>query len=170
MFHVPEAGVCLSSFLVVRRGRAVLLGQPRATEAWPQRGGFPKARAKELEDQGAWLLPATHLMVEESPNRAALRIAREWTGLTGTPRFVEVQSHLRPARAWNPKRKGNHWDICFVYEMSARRPPKLKPWWSDLRFVPLSDIRQMNLGRGHADILEEAGYLPARQSRARRRG
>lgn len=157
--HVPKAGVCLSAFVVARRGASILLGKPRVHDAWPTKGGFAKWRVVELEREGSWLLPATHLLMEESPDEAAKRITREWAGLKGTPRFLMVQSHLRPGRLWNPKLKDNHWDLCFVYELRPKSPPKLNPWWSEMKFVKPSEIRRMNIGRGHRDILEEAGYV-----------
>lgn len=159
LVHTPEAGVCLSAFVVARRGNSILIGRPHAHDAWPVKGGYPKRQASELERQAVWLLPATHLLMEESPDRAAKRIVREWAGLEGTPRLVMVQSHLRPIRLWNPKLRGNHWDICFVYELCPRGPINLKPWWSEMRFAPISAFRNINLGRGHRDVLEEARYL-----------
>ncbi len=165
MFHTPENGVCLSTFIVARRGNSALVGRPKDHRAWPEKGGLPQGRAADLDKQGAWLLPATHLLMDESPDHAARRIVREWTGLQGTPRFVEVQSHVRPGRLLRAGAKGNHWDFCFVYELRARALPRLRPWWSEMKFVPFSEIPDMNLGRGHADILEEAGYLRPRGRR-----
>lgn len=157
--HPSDAGVCLSAFVVARRGNSVLLGRPRGSDAWPKKGGYPKHLAVRLEREGAWLLPATHLLMEESPDRAAQRIARQWAGVKGRPHFAMVQSHTRPASLWRRGAKGNHWDLCFVYELFVRSLPKLKPWWSEMRFVPFSQVRRMNVGRGHMDILAEAGYL-----------
>jgi len=164
MTHTPRAGLCLSVFIVARKGDSILLGRPRAHDAWPEKGGFPKRNAAEIEKEGAWLLPATHLLMEESPDHAASRIAHEWVGLKGKPRFVMVQSHVRPQRRGRPgyKRSGRqlqHWDICFVYGMSARQLPKVRPWWSEMRYLPSTKIRKMKLARGHRDILEKAGYL-----------
>jgi len=159
LVHAPEAGVCLSAFLVARRGNSILIGRPHAHNAWPEKGGYPKWQASELERQGVWLLPATHLLIGESPDQAAKRIAREWAGLKGATRFVMVQSHLRPIRLWNPRLKGNHWDICFVYELRPRGPIHFGPWWSEMRFTPISAIRNIRFGRGHRDVLKEAGYI-----------
>jgi len=110
------------------------------------------------------LLPATHLLMEEPPDNAARRIAHQWAGLTGTPRFVMVQSHVRPQTPGRPgyKRSGRklrHWDICFVYEMRIGRLPKIRPWWSEMRFLPTAKVRKMKLARGHRDVLERAGYI-----------
>ena len=157
--HTHDAGVCLSAFVVARRGRSILVCQPRASDAWPEKGGYPKHLAVKLERERAWLLPATHLLVEESPDHAALRITHQWAGLTGHPRFVMVQSHTRPRSLWNTRAKGKHWDICFVYELTARSVPKPKPWWSEMRFIPVSQVRRMKMGRGHKDVLKEAGYI-----------
>jgi len=155
LIHTPHAGLCLSAFIVARKGRSILLGRPRAHAAWPRMGGFPKRHAAEIEKEGAWLLPATHLLMEESPDHAARRIAHEWAGLRGRPRFLMVQSHLRP----HPPGSQQHWDICFIYEMRVHQPPKPRPWWSDMRFLSTAKVRKMKLARGHRDILRGAGYI-----------
>ena len=157
--HTHDAGVCLSAFIVARKGNSILVGRPRGGNAWPEKGGYPKDLAVKLEKERAWLLPATHLLVEESPDHAARRIAGQWVGLLGRPRFVMVQSHIRPHSLWNPRAKGKHWDICFVYELAARSVPKRKPWWSEMRFVPLSKVRGIKMGRGHKDVLKDANYI-----------
>lgn len=160
LFHTPEEGVCISAFVVARRGSGILMGRPRASHAWPERGGYPRPRAKDLEDDGSWILPATHLKMEESPDAAARRIVREWAGLRGTPRFVEVQSHVRR----DPRAKSGHWDLCFVYELRPSGRPSPRPWWSEMRYIPPSEIRRLKVGRGHRDVLEEGGYLARRRT------
>ena len=159
LVHVPEYGVCLSTFIIAKRRESILLLRPRANDAWETKGAFPKGRAAELAKEGAWLLPATHLLMGESPDRAARRIVREWAGLRGKPRFLMVQSHTRPGGFLDQKLNGKHWDICFVYELTSASKPKAKPWWSEGRFVPTARISRMNLGRGHVDILHEAGMV-----------
>jgi ADP-ribose pyrophosphatase YjhB (NUDIX family) len=151
--HVPEAGVCISAFIIARRGPSILLGRPNAIEAWAEKGGFPTWRARNFQNEQAWFLPATHLLMEESPDQAAKRIAHAWTGLKGKPHFLMFQSHTRPSAE---SKTAKHWDLCFVYELNVRTLPKLKPWWSEMRFAKPSEIRRMNLGRGHKDILKEA--------------
>ena len=160
MIHTPKAGVCLSTFVIVRKKGAILLGRPHAHRAWPEMGGFPLRHAAEIEKENSWLLPATHLLMEESPDHAARRIAHEWAGAKGTPKFVMVQSHLRPSGRWKSKlkwsRRLNHWDICFVYELQAHSNPKHNPWWNELRYFRPMDIAKIRLSRGHRDVLKAA--------------
>ncbi len=163
LIHVPKAGLCLSAFVVIREGNSILLGRPHAHNAWPEKGGFPKRHAAEIEREGSWLLPATHLLMEETPDRAAKRVANQWAGVAGVPRFVMVQSHLRPSTNRKSELKSrsrlNHWDICFVYELKAKVKPKLHPWWAEVRFFTPSEIHRIILSRGHKDILKSTGYL-----------
>jgi hypothetical protein len=165
LIHVPKAGLCLSSFVVVTNPEDdILLGRPREHEAWPKAGGLPKFHSKQLEKEEEFLLPATHLLMEESPDHAATRIARDWVGyLDAKPSFREVQSHLRPSELWRTRDKkhgSNHWDICFVYSMQANDLPSgIKPWWREMRFVPSSQISKLKLGRGYKDVLKQAGFL-----------
>ena len=169
LIHTPPAGLCLSAFIIARDAKgSILLGLPKAHDGWPEKGGYPKHQARQLENQGLWLLPATHLMIEESPDDAAKRIAREWAGINGTPELLMIQSHLRPWKSddkeekKNPGRKLNHWDICFVYALdNAKLPNKLKPWWKEMKFVPLNQIdKQVRTGRGHSDVLKIAVKSP----------
>jgi len=163
LIHIPQAGLCLSAFVVIRKGNKILLGRPHAHNAWPENGGFPKRHAGEIERKGSWLLPATHLLMEEKPDHAAKRIANQWVKVRGTPKFVMVQSHLRPSKLSRSRmkrgRRLKHWDICFIYELHAKNIPKPAPWWSEVHFFPVSEIRRMRLGRGHKDVLEETRYL-----------
>jgi ADP-ribose pyrophosphatase YjhB (NUDIX family) len=98
MIHVPKAGLCLSAFVVIRKANSILLGRPHAHTAWPEMGGFPMRHAAAIKKDGSWLLPATHLLMEEAPDHAARRIANQWAGVRGRPKFVMVQSHLRPSK------------------------------------------------------------------------
>lgn len=157
--HVPKGGLCLSAFVVIRKRGSILLGRPHASNAWPEKGGFPRRHAAELERDGSWLLPATHLLMEESPDRAARRIASQWAGVRGVPKFVMVQSHLRPRQSRKLRTSSVHWDICFIYELKAVTNPKPGPWWSEMEFWTPSEIRRMKLGRGHKDILRIARYV-----------
>lgn len=160
LIQVPPGGLCLSAFVIAENGDSVVLCKPRAHVAWPEKGGQPMWASRELERSGEWRLPATHLMVDESPDDAAARIAHGFTGLEGTPRFLSVQSHLRPNKMWKEFRKvrSNHWDICFVYRMQVEAlPGEIRPWWSDIRFFKLSELPDVKMGN-HRDILEEAGY------------
>lgn len=163
LIHVPTTGLCLSTFVIIRKGETILLGRPHANNSWPEQGGFPLRHAAKLEKNGSWLLPATHLLMEEPPDHAARRIANQWVGVKGIPKFVMVQSHLRPSRERKTRPKwrtgNNHWDICFIYELKTRMRPKARPWWLEYQFFTRPKIRQISLGRGHKDILKAGGYL-----------
>lgn len=105
--HIPKAGLCLSAFVVITNlENEILVGLPRDHKAWPDAGGLPRRHAKGLEKRKGFLLPATHLLMEESPDIASVRIAQKWTGYSNAkPSFVMVQSNLRPSTLWNKGRK-----------------------------------------------------------------
>lgn len=153
--RASDAGVCISAFIVARRNKMILLGRPRNIEAWPREGRFPRSRIARVVRDEAWILPATHLLIDESPNHAAKRIVLEWLGVRNLPKFVMVQSFVRPS-----KMKGrNHWDLCFVYELQLSPLPRLKPCWSEIGFFSPSEIKRNMLGRSHFDVLREARYV-----------
>jgi len=161
LINVPVGGVCLSTFIVAKSGDAILLGLPRSGVEWAEQGGERLSGAEELERSNTWILPATHLLLGETPDDASIRIARDFTGLKGIPEFAMIQSHTRPAKLWF-KHVGNavHWDLCFVYKLKIRGvPKKLLPWWKEMRLFDRVELRTLKIGRGHRDILKEGGYL-----------
>ena len=169
LINVPIGGVCLSAFIVASKNGSILLGRPKAGQAWPEMGGERLSGAVELERTNTWILPATHLLIGENPDDASKRISKEFTGLRGNPKFAMIQSHTRPAKIWW-KHVGDavHWYLCFVYELKIDGVPnKLKPWWKEMQLFTSKEIHSLNIGRGHWDILEEAGYIQSpKKSRA----
>ena len=157
--HLPAGGVCLSAFLVVRNRQGdVLLGRPRRDKAWPEKGCMPYWRLQGILDRGEWVLPASHLMVEESPDHAAKRISRDWAGLRGAePRLVALDSSRMPTGRWvgrgATRRRVNHWAVGFVYEIRTDRRPPMGPGWSETKFVPVQSLGRVPIGRGHRDLL-----------------
>ncbi len=157
--HVPKAGMCLSAFLVVRDpAGGILFGRPRRHRAWPEKGCMPYWRLDDLIRSGAWVLPASHLMMEESPDHAASRIARDWAGLiSAKPRLVSVDSSTFPGGGWEgrgpTRHRVRHWAIGFVYEAEAVRLPPEAPWWQEMKFVRREDLRKLPIGRAHRDLL-----------------
>jgi ADP-ribose pyrophosphatase YjhB (NUDIX family) len=161
LINIPIGGVCLSTFIVASRDGSILLGLPKAGPEWPENGGERLSGAAELERSNTWILPATHLLIGESPNDASKRIAKEFTGLRGNPKFAMIQSHTRPAKIWwKHVDDAIHWDLCFVYDLKIDGvPKKLKPWWKEMKLFGQKEIRGLKIGRGHRDILEEGGYI-----------
>ncbi len=165
--NVPAGGVCLSSFVLVRNGRDVLVGKMAKPEVWIDRFFVGEKFAPDYLASGKYLLPARHLAWYESPSAAAQSILRDQVRLripSRNLRLVDVQSHVRGDV--KSSKQPPHWDICFVYEakVSARTAGRLKtpPWFKDFHFVPLSSLSSADFTRGHGDVLEEAGLLSRR--------
>ena len=165
--HVPRGGVCLSAFLIVRNRQGdVLLGRPRHHAAWAEKGCLPAFRVREIVRRAEWILPASHLLVEESPSHAAKRISRDWAGLRGTnPRLIALDSSRVPSGQFTGsgpnRRRIYHWALGFVYEVRSNSPPTPAPWWTEMKFVPMGKMSTTRVGRGHRDIIR---YLGGRES------
>jgi ADP-ribose pyrophosphatase YjhB (NUDIX family) len=159
---VPNDGMCLSVFLVVRppddAGR-VLLGKLDPTAPWGELAAIGPPGVARLGN--AWILPACQLMLFESPDDAARRVAREQLDL-------EIADLPRPRvfseAATRPGREGRdpHWDIHFVYELPwpKGRAVRAAPW-KELAFLPVAETARAAIGRGHGDVLELIGLTPA---------
>ena len=160
MMHTPPGGVCLSAFLVVRNARGdVLFGRPRRHKAWPEKGCVPYWRLGSFVKENSWILPASHLLMEEHPDRAAKRIARFWAHLPhAQPKLVTLDSSTMPTGRWTGRgtrrRRVNHWAIGYVYEVRSDAQPSPAPWWKEMRFFPVSELRSLKIGRAHLDLLK----------------
>jgi len=166
--HVPAGGFCISAFLIVRNRRGdVLLGQPKEHVDWPEKGCLPIWRVRAVQKEGGWILPASHFLMDESPEHAAKRIMGAWAGISaGRPRLIGVESEIMPTGisvgSGKKRRRVNHWALCFVYELRTNRAPKPPRAWAELRFIPMRELRKIRVGRAHGDLLFP--YLKARRS------
>ena len=162
--NVPRGGVCLSSFLLVRSGRKVLVGRMAKPEVWVETFFVGEKFAPIYYSSGKYVLPARHLAWYESPLDAADGVIRDQL-MMRIPRrdihLIQVQSHV--GGDINSAEQPPHWDICFVYEVRTPakilRELKVPPWFKDLHLVPLSSITVDDFTRGHGDVLAEAGLL-----------
>ncbi len=154
----PAGGLCLSAFLVItEKGQTsrVLMGHLNPEAPWDHIGALDPSRTA-VHSQG-WMLPASHLIVIESPQEAARRIAREQLELpdfaAGEPKVV--------SEVYAPRRfpeKGDHWDLEFIFrgELDGGSLPHPAAW-TELRFVDLAVTPKTAIARSHEDILESAG-------------
>jgi hypothetical protein len=160
LIHVPAGGLCLSTFVLVRNSHGdVLFGRPRAHRNWPEKGGVGVWRVRDLEREGAWTLPATHLLIGEDPAQGAKRIARTWGSVANPrPHLLGIDSCRMPTGQWKGvgrrRRQIFHWAVGFVYEVRASRIGRTDPGWSELRFIPRARLRSLNIGRDHRDFLK----------------
>ncbi|MFZ0829701.1 MAG: NUDIX hydrolase [Thermoplasmata archaeon] len=162
VFQVPEEGLCLSTFLVLRpRGHEdrVLLGHLQPGPDWEQLGAVDRKRA-ELWSKG-WMLPSSQLFYYETPADSARRIAQEQLGveLPDLPSPILMSdSEQRPSA-----RPGDlHWDLGFVYVVEdwPEQPPR-HPAWTELRFVEVAKVHRGEFVRSQHDVLALVGMACA---------
>ncbi len=170
-FAVPEDGLCLSAFLVIRaredRSR-VLLGRLDPSAPWDHVGALDPDRVAAWKD--LWMLPSCHLMLYEGPDDAARRVLRELAGLTPRPlQGPRVGSEVY-ASPRHPEAK-HHWDLEFIFEGEASEPEvRPGPPWRELAFVPVGSLRDDEIARSQADILRQVGLETRNAGSSRARG
>jgi hypothetical protein len=151
-------GFCLSSFLLLSeegRPTTVLVGRINPDGPWDHLEGMDAERI-EAHRHG-WHLPASHLLLRETPDASSRRILDEMLG-GGRPT-------LEPARVlsevYTPRRfpeTHNHWDISFLYRGTWHGPaPRVPSVWTELRFVDVTSARRSEFARSHEELLEQVG-------------
>ncbi len=158
MNEVPEAGLCLSAFVILSKKGSpyeVVLGRLNPEASWDHIGALDHERA-ERNSRG-WMIPSSHLMMEESPEDAARRILKEQLGIEdqqlSEPKvFSEAYSS---GKVWDSA-PHNHWDLEFIFqgERDEIRPHSA---WRELGFVDLRKTGKDQMARFHEDILAHAG-------------
>lgn len=148
--EAPEGGFCISAFVVLTKEghpNQVLLGRLDTQAPWDHLGAMDADRAQR--NSGGWMLPSSHLMLQESPREAATRILREQLGIEQqTLRGPEVFSEV-----YGPK---NHWDLELVF-LGERKDVKPTSAWRQLEFVDLTKTKKADMARAHEDILAQVG-------------
>jgi hypothetical protein len=151
-------GFCLSTFVIltlVDRPTSVLVGRMNPEAPWDHLGGLDPERVER--HRGGWVLPATQLLLRESPDESAQRIVHELLGIDGMP--------LGPphvvSEVYAPRRDPattNHWDLSFLYRGTWSGPPPSVPSvWTDLRFVDVRTVRRSEFARVHEEVLDHVG-------------
>jgi len=159
MSEVPEGGLCLSAFLLLsERGNPdrVLMGHLNPAAAWDHIGALDASRT--AAHSKGWMLPSSHLILNESPETAAHRIAAEQLERTdlsfSEPKVV--------SEVYTPRRFPDvvrHWDLEFLFQgewPSGAQPTSAA--WTELRFVDLPTTPKRAIARSHEDVLESAGF------------
>ncbi|MCI4319371.1 MAG: hypothetical protein L3J87_00510 [Thermoplasmata archaeon] len=154
---LPGDGMCLSVFLLLAPKSdttKVLLGTVRPeAPGWVSAGAMDAGRA--AKSRGRWMLPSSHLMVFESPDDAANRVAREQLGLEGIPLHppkIVSETYGRESGV-DP-----HWDLHFIYRgVAADEPPRFPALWERLEYLEPRALDPTKFARSHGDILELAG-------------
>ncbi|HXQ78863.1 MAG: hypothetical protein WB788_09290 [Thermoplasmata archaeon] len=158
---VPDAGMCLSVFLVLRSPEdphRVLMGRANPSAPWWEFGGLDPGR---LERVGrSWMLPSRQLLLFEGPEEAARVIAREQLGAE-LPTVSAPAVFSDPSRRPGSEHRDPHWDFHFVFD--GRWPTSTPPshrLWQELSFVDVPKTRRSEIARGQGDVLELIGLSP----------
>lgn len=158
MNEIPEGGFCISAFVIISRKDSpdeVLLGHLNLDADWQHIGALDRERAER--NAKGWMIPSSHLLLEESPQDTAERILLEQLGIThqklqGPSVFSEAYSQGKARNAGTVK----HWDLEFVFQ-GERSDIAAHPAWRELRFVDLRRTKTEDMARLHEDILAHIG-------------
>ena len=120
-------------------------------------GHLPLDPSRTAVHSKGWMLPSSHLIVHESPDEAAQRVAAEQLGR----RDLQFSPPRVVSDVYTPKRFPDivrHWDLEFIFcgEWPDNAVSRTKAW-TDLRFVDLARTSRTAMARSHEDIIESVG-------------
>lgn len=152
----PAGGMCLSVFVVARRGQRALVGRPAKEDpAWTA-WWMPSWAHLDEDERSETLLPGTYLREGEAPEAGARRVLRDMLRAKGgalDPRPF-VFSATTPSD-WYPGHA--HWDLAFVFEAKGIALPARPPtWWRELVWRAPGDVRARDFG-WNADLARRVG-------------
>lgn len=159
MPEVPEGGLCLSAFLLIAERSHpghVLMGHLDPAAPWDHIGALDPSRT--AVHRKGWMLPSSHLIVGESPDAAARRIAAEQLERADLT-FADAKV---VSEVYTPRRFPDivrHWDLEFIFrgEWPDGASPRAAAW-TDLRFVDPASTPKADIARSHEDVLASAGW------------
>ena len=160
--RVPPGGMCLSAFLFVRRGDAILLGKYKEHPAWETLAGLDPERVR-VHGRG-WTIPASQLKYGEDPRVGAKRIAEDILQMRG----LQFSKPRVETDLYEPKRFPGqmHYDVWFLVD--ARVPTSTKveapPWYAELGWHNPRALPAAEWARSHEDVA--ARWLRPRSRRA----
>ncbi len=162
-WHTPPGGMCLSTFLFLRRGPEILLGKYGDHASWETLAGLDPERVRNYGR--GWTVPARQLKIGEDPRDTARSIGEEILGFPGLaysePR-VEVD-YYEPSFAPGLR----HYDVWFFVEATAPVSLSMRtpPWYRELAWRDPRSVSDAEYGRGHQDVV--ARWLATRTERSR---
>jgi hypothetical protein len=159
---VPDAGMCLSVFLVLRSPNdvhRVLMGRVNPAAPWGELGALDPGRLARVGR--SWMLPSRQLLLFEGPEEAARVIAREQLGAE-LPSVSGPKVFSDPSRRPGSESRDPHWDFHFVFDgrWPTSEPPR-HALWTELAFVDVPATRRSDIARAQGDVLELIGLSPA---------
>lgn len=156
----PAAGMCISAFAVVRRRGRVLAGLPRFGPRW-RNEWLTSLASYTPEEQAAmeeeWRLPATYLLEGEHPEKALDRVMRSQLGAKKYAMKGLTVGSWAVKSDWYPGHK--HWDLAFVYQVTAELPARVPRWWREMAWCTPAELRKMDFGWSTDLAREVAGSV-----------
>jgi ADP-ribose pyrophosphatase YjhB (NUDIX family) len=150
----PPGGFCISVFLIVKKNDSVLVGKISDSETWKERWGLDVGHPERWREK--WQIPATFLKIGEHPDDGVRRVWVEQLGLSdpsfSLPKILVSSgpSSVRPGTV--------HSDLFFVYEKEYDNGIVQLPHFSGLHFESMSELKKLQFGRGHDEVLALCGY------------
>jgi ADP-ribose pyrophosphatase YjhB (NUDIX family) len=151
---VPSGGFCISAFAIARKKEDVLVLRPAKHEKWEEwapnwRIYSPEALEREFR---SWRFPSSYVKFGEHPDDTLRRIMEEQLRIT---RF-KVKSQ-RLVNYYSPSKRypgEMHWDYCFLYNVIFDDSPKPKPWFEEIRYVSINELKEEDFGSAQGALIE----------------
>jgi 8-oxo-dGTP pyrophosphatase MutT (NUDIX family) len=130
--------------------------------AWIVDPGRSRAVLLHHRKLARWLQPGGHIEGDPDLRRAALREAREESGLR-TLRLIrdeiyDIDVHRIPARGSEPEHE--HYDVRFALEADPREPLLRNGESHDIRWIPLAELERFAIDDSVRRLAAKTATLP----------
>jgi 8-oxo-dGTP pyrophosphatase MutT (NUDIX family) len=112
---------------------------------------------------GRWLQPGGHVDGDPDVRAAALREAKEETGLCSLRPaggdIYDLDVHAIPARGSEPAHE--HYDVRFAFTADPDEPIRANAESHEVRWIPLEDLNSFEIDESVRRLAAKTGCLPA---------
>ena len=160
-YGIPPAGLCISSFAIIRKGNRYLVGRARRHPKWEREWApnFSVYTKKDLDEEfRSWRLPCTYLKTGEHPDHALHRVMKDQLGIGKYSIWKSKVYTFYDPISWYPGKR--HYDICFAYEIKTKEALSPRPWFAQLRYAKRNELRAGNFGSAIGDLTRRLGLVP----------
>ncbi|PSN86478.1 hypothetical protein B9Q03_11665 [Candidatus Marsarchaeota G2 archaeon OSP_D] len=99
-----------------------------------------------------WRFPSSYVKIGEHPDDTLTRVMIDQLGMNNFKvERSRLVSYYYPSRRYPGEM---HWDYCFINEVKSSEAPREKPWFKEIRYVHVQELKEEDFGSAQGALLE----------------